>query len=43
MRLTRRCSRRLALQGESATGLFPPFHMVKIPQETAIRALARRG
>jgi hypothetical protein len=31
-----RRSRRLA-------GLFPPLHMIKVLQETAIRALARRG
>jgi hypothetical protein len=34
--LTRRCSRRLA-------GLFPPALMIKILQEIATRALARRG
>ena len=34
--LTNRCSRRLA-------GLFPRLHMIKILQETAGRASARRG
>ena len=34
--LTRRCSRCLA-------GLFPPFMTIKIPPETASRALASRG
>jgi len=31
--LTERCSRRLALHGESATGLFPSCHMIKMLPE----------
>ena len=36
MHLTDRCSRRLA-------GLFPPFFMIRMLPEIAIRALASRG